>query len=1283
MNQPTSPKVTAFNATPKMPWVCRRAALLGLAILSGFTIAAELHAQTNVAADFAFLTSGQAGNTTSKPGSPGNVVAFGRDAFPVLEDPNGNQTAAMAAGRAGTATNSARGVAYSHSGMFNTGNAVKSALFDNAVLWASRKANRASVLVGVGPGFPTNFFTGLGYQVKSVTTTMTTTNNDLTGCDVFVGDWHSIYTSNAITKITNFTATGGGVVCVCTPWALGATDYANANLVLDRFGLVYGAQYVTGNTLAVPTTNWPSSHVALPAADLLLLDKQGVTNLTTAEKRTNCTTIDLVYEVRSDIAELNSIVEQLSQLYGLISPTEADPLNRNQEPVESMLARYQSRQFDVLPPGQLFVHPGTSNYPGLPGAGPLVSKTITVNGNTLTSTYMAYSWQPFRFETGLYAQPGTAFTITIPAALTNAGLQVHIGATEDTLFNINVRRSFPKIWRRSPLTNATTQVGHVFGGLITILVPTNLNLGNFQVTVSNALAAPSFVLGQNTDAEWNATLRTNAGAWGTIVTPKLTIYVPAVQLAEVRNPTEIAQYWQRVMDISDAYYGYTPYRKRSEAIMVNPQLGYAGAGAYAAYPIEMGYGSGRDEVLLNGALRFGDWGAYHELGHGFQENFQSAFIIATHGEVDVNLLPGMMYTMLHDVGPWDASNHQLNGTYEALERLTARSNFFALAPASQTWDTACNSAMGYDFYFNLSEAFGWQVYSNALGRLMRWLQGTPDAELTALNSADPNYKRNRFYLLFCDAAQRNLDTYFQRYGLGVTGLGYEITAAVKAQVANKGYAVWSDNTPLSNLSSPGTLNITENLAPGTALYAFAVTEPDPGEILTWQITSGNNDGAFSIDRHAGVLRVGAAGLDYERATSYSLTVQVQGHGIPLSGVRPTASQSFTVNVLNLPDGPSVALKMFTATNSMPPGIVVGTCTALVESGRALSKWEIVFGNSAGLFAINNAGQLSLSLPGSLPNPGVAELTVRATDSAGGEGYGPVKVLCNATNGLFEQRWAGQFAFTGAPNYTGRLTNFSTAQNVADTFSRRVSGWLIPPVSGDYTFWVAADDIATFYFSTDSTEALKRPFAEAWAYTGYASWDEQRSQKSQTFTLQAGKAYYIEGTQIEGTGGDFLNIAWSGPGIARQTIPGSALVPALGGMALGPQSPFAAWQTLKFGAGATNTVLAGPNADPDGDGLSNVEEYALGLDPLASNGMPWQFGFTNIAAQSYLSVTVSRDPAANDVVIDPQITDPLIPAAWSGSNTLTLVNTPATFSVRDIVPVSAATNRFLRLRFTLP
>jgi hypothetical protein len=42
--------------------------------------------------------------------------------------------------------------------------------------------------------------------------------------------------------------------------------------------------------------------------------------------------------------------------------------------------------------------------------------------------------------------------------------------------------------------------------------------------------------------------------------------------------------------------------------------------------------------------------------------------------------------------------------------------------------------------------------------------------------------------------------------------------------------------------------------------------------------------------------------------------------------------------------------------------------------------------------------------------------------------------------------------------------------------------------------------------------------------------------------------------------------------------------------------YATWAAEKFGAAATNDAVAGPWANPDGDGWNNAAEFALGLDP---------------------------------------------------------------------------------------
>jgi hypothetical protein len=46
----------------------------------------------------------------------------------------------------------------------------------------------------------------------------------------------------------------------------------------------------------------------------------------------------------------------------------------------------------------------------------------------------------------------------------------------------------------------------------------------------------------------------------------------------------------------------------------------------------------------------------------------------------------------------------------------------------------------------------------------------------------------------------------------------------------------------------------------------------------------------------------------------------------------------------------------------------------------------------------------------------------------------------------------------------------------------------------------------------------------------------------------------------------------------------------------PPSAYAIWKSNHFGANTNNPAIAGDNADPDGDGIANILEYAFGSDP---------------------------------------------------------------------------------------
>lgn len=149
-----------------------------------------------------------------------------------------------------------------------------------------------------------------------------------------------------------------------------------------------------------------------------------------------------------------------------------------------------------------------------------------------------------------------------------------------------------------------------------------------------------------------------------------------------------------------------------------------------------------------------------------------------------------------------------------------------------------------------------------------------------------------------------------------------------------------------------------------------------------------------------------------------------------------------------------------------------------------------------------------------------------------------------------------------------------------------------------------------------------------------------------------------------------------------------------------EPPYQAWLYGHFGAGANSPAVAGDLVDTDADGLGTLLEYVLGSDPnAASLASQPVLGRTTVGSQEYVTLTFTRDTTVPDATCLVQRSADLL--TWndgssyhagggvpSNAYTVEVSRFPAgpgreTIVVRDAVPVSGASESFLRLKATRP
>ncbi|MEO5893413.1 MAG: PA14 domain-containing protein [Ferruginibacter sp.] len=162
---------------------------------------------------------------------------------------------------------------------------------------------------------------------------------------------------------------------------------------------------------------------------------------------------------------------------------------------------------------------------------------------------------------------------------------------------------------------------------------------------------------------------------------------------------------------------------------------------------------------------------------------------------------------------------------------------------------------------------------------------------------------------------------------------------------------------------------------------------------------------------------------------------------------------------------------------------------------------------------------------------------------------PSSTACTGAGTILLESWnnvngnnVSDIPLTKSADAVSQLTRLEI-NNIAEKYAARMRGYICPPETGGYTFYISGDDAAQLWLSTNDDPQNKVKIAAFLSWTNFRQWDKFPSQTSVSINLKKGQLYYIEVLLKQGGGGGHLSVGWKLPG-ASVTVPitGAALLP---------------------------------------------------------------------------------------------------------------------------------------------
>ncbi|MCE9540053.1 MAG: metallophosphoesterase, partial [Bacteroidetes bacterium] len=280
-----------------------------------------------------------------------------------------------------------------------------------------------------------------------------------------------------------------------------------------------------------------------------------------------------------------------------------------------------------------------------------------------------------------------------------------------------------------------------------------------------------------------------------------------------------------------------------------------------------------------------------------------------------------------------------------------------------------------------------------------------------------------------------------------------------------------------------------------------------------------------------------------------------------------------------------------------------------------------------------------------------ELTAKVTGEGSDTAISPIitisvmlPVTCSATGNISREVWnnisgsnVSSIPVSTQPNSIGLLTIFQAPENVGDNFGQRIRGYVCPPISGYYVFWIASDNSSELWLSTDDNSNNKQKIASVSGYTSPRHWTKYSSQQSATKSLIAGHKYYIEALHKEASQGDNCAVGWQLPnGTLERPIPGTRLSPFNIPLLTNISSPV---NNSSFSAGSAITIQA---IATGGLGtIQKVEFFADSTKIAEDETSPYSFVWNNVIEGNY-NLSVKATDSGNNSAVSAKVTISVMP-----------------------------------------